>query len=78
MPKTKQRRASASPRRALPTDPEALLTKDEVAQILGVNRRWVERAIQKGYFPHVKVGKLVRVRLKDVLAYIEKQRIEVA
>jgi excisionase family DNA binding protein len=60
--------------RALPKDDEALLSKAEVAEMLGVNERWVQRAIAKGRFAHVKVGKLVRVRLGDVRAYIEAQR----
>lgn len=77
MPKTKQR-ASANPRRPMPTDPDALLTKDEVAQMFGVTRRWVERAYQRGYFPYVRMGKLVRIRRSDAQAYLEKQRVEVA
>ncbi|HKS95913.1 MAG TPA: helix-turn-helix domain-containing protein [Terriglobia bacterium] len=75
MGKAKQR-ASASPERELPTDPEALLTKAEVAQVLGVTPRWVGRAIALRYFPSHRVGKLVRVRLKDLDAYLENRRVE--
>jgi excisionase family DNA binding protein len=53
-----------------------MLSMDELAKMFGVNRRWVERAVQKRYFPHHRVGKLVRVRLSDALAYLEKQRVE--
>ena len=70
---SKTRRASASLERELPTRDDALLSKDEVAQMLGVTKRWVERAVGRGDFPHVKVGKLVRVRRSDLVAYIEKQ-----
>ncbi|MGH3056286.1 MAG: helix-turn-helix domain-containing protein [Gaiellaceae bacterium] len=71
MAKPKQR-VTTSPKRELPKDPDALLTKQEVAQYLGVTLHWVEkRAIPLNYFPHIKVGKLIRVRLSDLLAYIE-------
>jgi excisionase family DNA binding protein len=68
-----RRKASASPVRDLPTRDDVLLTRAEAAHLLGVTERWVRRALLLGYFPHVKVGKLVRVRRSDVLAYIEAQ-----
>ena len=72
-----RKKSSASPPRPLPTGDETLLTKAEVAQILGVTERWVQRAIGLRYFPYVKVGKLVRVRPADVAAYINAQRKDV-
>jgi excisionase family DNA binding protein len=72
--KTKARRASATLVRELPTDDDALLAKEEVAKLLGVTPRWVERALGRGDFPHHKVGKLVRIRLGDVRGYLEEQR----
>ena len=69
-------RASASPKRPMPTDPDALLTKDECAQMFGVNRRWLERAYQRGDLPYVRMGKLVRIRLSDARAYIETHTVE--
>jgi len=64
---------SSSPSRTLDVE-DRLLTRLEAADILGVNERWVKRALELGYFPRVKVGKLVRVRKSDLLAYIEAQR----
>jgi excisionase family DNA binding protein len=69
-----KQRYSTSPARDLTFD-DPLLTRAEVADLLGVTERWVKRAIGLRYFPHVKVGKLVRVRRSDVLAYIEAQRV---
>jgi excisionase family DNA binding protein len=77
MTKTKQR-ASANPKRPMPTDPDALLTKKEAAQVLGVTERWVKRAVTLRYFPVYHVGKLVRIRLGDLLAYRDEQRTEAA
>lgn len=75
MTKPKQPAYSASPKRELPTDPDALLTKEEIAQMLGVTRRWVQRAVALRYFPTVRVGKLVRARRADVLAFVEQRSI---
>jgi excisionase family DNA binding protein len=66
-------KATATPQRELPSREDVLLTRREVAQLLGVNERWVQRALGLGYFPHVKVGKLVRVRRSDLDAYIAAQ-----
>jgi excisionase family DNA binding protein len=74
MASTKER-ASANPKRELPTRDDALLTRPEVADMLGVTVHWVNRALAQHRFPQVKVGKLVRVRRADVLAYIEAQSI---
>ena len=74
MPKTK--RVTADPKRELPTEPEALLTKKEAAQVLGVTERWVRRAVAFRYFPIHHVGRLVRIRRSDLDAYLEQQRVE--
>lgn len=71
--KTRQRPNTTTFERELPTNPDALLTKQEVADMLGVKLRWVERAIGSGELPYVKVGKLVRIKRSDVLAYIDAQ-----
>jgi excisionase family DNA binding protein len=64
--------ATAPARDVAHDDP--LLTKAEVADLLGVNELWVKRALALGYFSHIKVGRLVRIRRSDVMAYIEEQR----
>jgi excisionase family DNA binding protein len=66
----KPRRASASPNRELPVDLDALLTIDEVSRLLSVTPRWVRRAVARRYFASVRVGKLVRVRRRDLDIYL--------
>lgn len=70
---TKTKRASTTLARELPTREDLLLTRAEAAEMLGVTERWVQRAVGRGDFPHVKVGKLVRVRRSDIDAYIAAQ-----
>lgn len=52
-----------------------LLTRAEVAQVLGTNERHVRRMVERGELPKVKVGPKVRVHIDDVEAYIEAQRV---
>lgn len=68
------KRGGGTPDREFPTNDDALLTKDEAAQMLGVKPRWVDRAVARGDIPHVKVGKYVRIRRGAVVAYIEAQQ----
>jgi len=69
---SKTKRASATPDRVLTVD-DPLLAKSEAAALLGVTERWVNRAILERTLPYIKVGKLVRIRRSDVLAFIEAQ-----
>ncbi len=66
-------KATASPQRELPSRDDVLLTRSEVAEILGVTLRWVDEAHRRGYFGFVKVGKLRRWRRSDIDAYVEAQ-----
>jgi len=62
----------------MPTTPIAtsdLLTQDEVATFLRVNRRSLERWRMTGAGPpFVKVGRKVGYRMRDVEAWLENQR----
>jgi excisionase family DNA binding protein len=58
-------------------DPEALLTLDEVAELLRVPASWVygrTRRRNSDRIPGFRLGKYWRFRLTDVLAWLEKQR----
>jgi len=58
-------------------EPEALLTVHEVAQLLKVPVSWVyERTRRRGaeQLPHIKVGKYVRFRLREIERYLELLR----
>jgi excisionase family DNA binding protein len=56
-----------------------LLTVQEVAEMLRVPVSWVyarTRQTGPGTIPRLKVGKYVRLRLKDVLAWLESRQDE--
>jgi excisionase family DNA binding protein len=56
-----------------PAEDAALLTVDQVAMLLQVPKRWVYERAQRGDLPSGKVGKYLRFRRRDVLAYIDRQ-----
>lgn len=49
---------------------ERLFTLDEVADILGVSIATVKRRIRSGALPVFRDGRIVRVRERDLRAYI--------
>ncbi|MBU6414666.1 helix-turn-helix domain-containing protein [Patescibacteria group bacterium] len=53
-----------------------LLTRDDLAQWLKISRAGVYRLIEKRVIPFIKVGGLLRFDKKDVLAYLQKNRVE--
>jgi len=49
-----------------------LLTQDEAARIINKSPKWLERDRWAGpTVPYVKLGRSVRYRVADLLAYIE-------
>jgi hypothetical protein len=61
---------------APPGDDDTLLTTAAVAMWLGVSTQWLELGRCKGYGPvYVKVGRLVRYRKGDVIAYLRSRRM---
>ena len=54
-------------------DPHPFLTPRQVAHRWLVCKRTVERMIRDRALPHVRIGRQIRVRLADVIAY-EKTR----
>ena len=49
---------------------ERLLSVGDVADLLGVLERTVYRHVWAGKLPHVKVGRLIRIRPSDVHQYL--------
>ncbi len=58
-------------------DPEALLTAQEVAELLNVPVSWVyERTRRRGAgrLPHLKLGKYLRFEEQAVREFLDRQR----
>jgi excisionase family DNA binding protein len=53
--------------------PEPLLTTDQVADLLQISRRSVERLEESGQLLSVRIGRLVRYRSEDVDAFISRK-----
>ena len=57
------------------TQMETLLTKKDVMRIFGVTERTVNRLMETGKLPYIKLGRAVRFDPKDVQALIERQKV---
>ena len=55
------------------TDSAPLLTKDQVAELLQVSRRTVERMEETGELEPVRIGRMVRYRPEDIDAFIGRK-----
>lgn len=51
---------------------DRLLDAAEVAELLHVPVSWVRESTRSGAMPHVRLGRYVRFREADVLAWIEQ------
>lgn len=54
----------------LTLDDKDYFTIDDLAQMLGVAKRTIEREIQKGNLAHNKIGKSTRISRQDVEDYL--------
>jgi len=50
---------------------EKLLTPQEIAEVLGVQPSTIYQWTHQGYIPHIKLGKFVRFKAKDVERWVE-------
>lgn len=58
-----------------PLNPQRLLSRDDVDSIFGIPKRFLELAACKGNGPaFIKVGRLTRYRVEDVLDWIAAHR----
>lgn len=56
-------------------NPQRLLSRDEVESTFGISRRFLELAACNGGGPaFIKVGRLTRYRVQDLLDWIEANR----
>lgn len=56
-----------------PSKPEPFVTVEEVATILGVSRTLIYEKSAKGVIPCVKVGRLNRYRVSEVIAALNSE-----
>lgn len=52
------------------------LSADDAAQFLGIGVRTLYRFIDQGELPAYRIGRVIRLREQDVLAYIDASRIK--
>jgi excisionase family DNA binding protein len=76
MPAKSKTRSSANPKKPFSERGGQFLTLDEVADILAVTRRKVQRMIALGELRATKNGKLVRVHVDDLNQCIARMRGE--
>ena len=53
---------------------EKLLSIDEVAEIVGLEYKSVYRLIRGGELPAARIGRVYRVSMPDLAAYLERQK----
>jgi len=54
-----------------------VVDEDQAAQMLGISRRMVFEFRSKGELQYVKLGRLIRYRVSDIQAFLERKRIEI-
>lgn len=55
----------------------SLLTAEEVAELLQVNRSWVYNAARQDAIPHVRFGRYVRFRKQSIDAWLSERERKV-
>jgi excisionase family DNA binding protein len=63
-------------RRQLLGDPERLLTTEEAAEFLKVNKQVILACVQTGELPHYRIGKGFKFTRADLIELREKFRVE--
>ena len=58
-----------------PTDPlKTLLTKKQVAEMLGMSAKTIDRRIRNGELPVIRDGRIIRVHPDDMERYLAVRR----
>ena len=55
-------------------NPGQLMTNEELADRWQVSEKTIERRIRKDGLPCIRIGRQIRFRLADILAYEKKNR----
>lgn len=53
-----------------------VVDEEQAARMLGISRRMVFEFRSKGELPCVKLGRLIRYRVSDIHAFLERKRIQ--
>lgn len=58
--------------------PDILITRNELAEMLGISRGTIDVWVstKRVNIPFVRIGKAIRYRISDVLAYLEKNTVK--
>jgi excisionase family DNA binding protein len=55
---------------------EELLSPKELSKLLKVSKPWPYIMVKRGLLPYYKMGKVIRFRLSDIEAFLERSRVE--
>ncbi len=58
-----------------PEEEPALLDVEDVAETLGVDRRYVYRLVKRRQIRHVRIGRYLRFRACDVRAFVDERAV---
>jgi len=53
-----------------------VVDEEQAARMLGISRHMVFVFRPKGELQHVKLGRLIRIRVSDIQTFLERKRIE--
>ena len=53
---------------------ERLLTKKQLADLLEISTSYIDKLMALGEIPYLKIGKAVRFRQTEVLAWLQRRR----
>ncbi len=62
---------STTPDSSPATPPSAVLTADQVAELLGVNRKTVYAAVERGEIPHRRLGARVLFSRAAIMRWLD-------
>jgi excisionase family DNA binding protein len=54
-------------------DLERLLTKKQLGQVLALSQSYINELMHDGGLPHIKIGRAVRFRVSEIMAWLQKR-----
>jgi excisionase family DNA binding protein len=55
---------------------EELVSPKELSKLLKVSKPWPYTMVKRRLLPYYKMGKVIRFRMSDIEAYLERSRVE--